>query len=169
MFHSRNTLISNWVFLGNAFSFYFLPTSENQPTEVSSNNNRDIFSLYNVWSIGIDDQQLNLAPLFALNWFTDAFIALSGCRCFYSNSMWNLLFHLPVYKICNYVLTKVWTSISIKHRLYENIKILSSIAHGFCSFTISNLVTDLHDAWSEKLHRECPQGFVDRPENSSKK
>ena len=46
--------------------------------------------------IGSNDHHLSIAPLFARDWFADAFSGLFGLRCFHSNSRWNILSHFPV-------------------------------------------------------------------------
>ena len=59
-------------------------------------------------------------------------------------------------------------SISIKHRLHQNITTLSFIANGVFNFPTSKLVTDLHETECEKRQRKRVQRLDDRPDYTSK-
>ena len=52
------------------------------PTDFYSTPNRKWRIPYSVWRVGLYDHLLNIAPLFAPDWFVDAFIAMFGSLCY---------------------------------------------------------------------------------------
>ena len=59
--------------LGKVLSYDFLATSQKHPTDFSSARKRNRFNPYNVLRVGQLDRLLNSAPLFAPDWYADAF------------------------------------------------------------------------------------------------
>ena len=94
-------------------------------------------SSYGVLRFGLHDQIINLAPLFAPDWFADAFIALFGfpsyiltqCGIYFST----FLFLQTVFSF----LLKFLRSLSMKYKLHENITFLASFAYGFSENNIA--------------------------------
>ena len=68
--------------LGKAISYDFVAASERHPTDMFSLPKRNPFNRYNVLRVGLNDQLLNIAPLFALDWCAAAFMASIGFPCF---------------------------------------------------------------------------------------
>ena len=66
---------------GNASFCDFLVTSGKDSIAFYSTPIRYRFNLYNVFRIDLHDHFLNIAPLFAPDWFADAFIASFGFSC----------------------------------------------------------------------------------------
>ena len=80
------------MFLAVAISFDCQATTEKHPINICSITDTTPFSPYNVLSVGPQDSILNIALLFGLDWFADAFIekfAILFC------SLTNLDFTLP--------------------------------------------------------------------------
>ena len=75
--HSDTTL----MLLGKGISCDFLATSEQLPNDFYSLPTRHRFNLYNASKVGLHDHLLNLALLFAPDWFADAFNTLFGFPC----------------------------------------------------------------------------------------
>ena len=75
--HSDTTL----KLLGKALSYDFLATAEQHPTDSDSSPYRNRFNHFNVLRVGLHDHLLNLAPLFVLDFFADAFVAKFGFPC----------------------------------------------------------------------------------------
>ena len=66
--------------------------------------------------------------------------------------MWNIFFHFPVCTTFTFLL-KINKSISMKHRLHENVTMLISLGHGHLKFITLKKVNDVHDADLDKRHR----------------
>ena len=79
--HSDSTL----KHLGKAISIDF---SEKHPTELHGNSDRIRFQPYNVSKVGLHDQLLNKAPLFAPYWFSDSFRAIFVFPCNILTKCW---------------------------------------------------------------------------------
>ena len=67
--HSDTTL----QLLGKALSYSFIPSNTPNYDVISPHDNP-----YNTLRIGLHDKLIDLTPLFAPTWFSDAFIALFG-------------------------------------------------------------------------------------------
>ena len=100
--HSEKTV----KLLGNAILYEFSATSEEHPTNFYSPRNRVRVNPYNALRDSLQDHFLNIAPLFAHDWFADAFVALFGYPWFYSHSMWNKFF-IFVCKTCFYISSEI--------------------------------------------------------------
>ena len=155
--------------LGKTILYDFLATSEQHPNDFYSAPTRNRPNPYNVLRVGLHDHFLNIAPLFAREWFADAFIALFGFLCYILTQCGiNFSTFLFVQSVFTFLL-KFLRSMSINFRLHENIIILSSLTHGFFKCTTLELVTDLLDAELEKRQRKTFQRLDDPCEYSSKK
>ena len=156
--HSDTTL----KLLGKAISYDFLASSAMHPENYRSSRKGD--NPYGVLRIGLHDQILNLAPLFAPDWFADAFIALFGFPCYILTQCGiyfsTFLFLQTVFSF----LLKFLKSISMKYKLHENITFLASFAYGFLNITSPKMVTELHDVECEKRRRNGTlKTFNDNP------
>ena len=124
--HSDTTM----KLLGKAISFDFLATSEKHPTDLFSTPCRK--RLFR--GVGLHDHLSDIALLFALDWFTDAFIAKFRLSCLI---LTQCLIYFSNFPFLHYVVTfllKIHKSTSISYTLHENINILISTAQKLFEF-----------------------------------
>ena len=119
--------------------------------------------------IGELDHLLNFAPLFAPDWFVDAFIAIFDFPCYFRIQCGKYFSNFCLYRMILHFFGNFFIIISLIYILQQNLNILSSLAHGFFNYTTSNMVTDLHDAELDKRQRKPFQRLDEPPESSSKK
>ena len=84
--------------LKKVISYDFLASSAMHPENYRSS--RKIYNPYNVLRIGLHDQLLNLAPLFAPDWFADAFYSSVWISVLYINTMRNIFFSISFLTNC---------------------------------------------------------------------
>ena len=160
--HSDTTL----KFLGKAIPSDFLTT----PGETSN------WFLFNSWKKPVLSLQCfkgrpTCSPSKHCSWVCSLLV----CWCVFAvfGFGYHILTQCDVYfstfLFLQFVLTfllKSYMSISKKYRLHWNITTLSSLAHGFLAYTISKVVTDLHDAKRDKRQRRTFRSPDDPPDYS---
>ena len=124
MFHSQNTLILHWSFCGELSHLTFQPLLKT-PKWFFSNFNRNWFEAYNVLRVGLQDHLLNIAFLFAPDWFIYCNIWLS----IFSSQSGYYVTSFPLLQIV--ITCKLNFFVSINHRFHEDIILVSSITLTF--------------------------------------
>ena len=108
--HSDSTL----QVLGKALSYSFI--SSNTPN-YDANSPQDSGNPYNTLRIGLHDKLLNLTPLFTPTWFSDAFIALFGYRCYILTQCGIYFSTFLSVQATLTLIVKLYKTISIKYNL----------------------------------------------------
>ena len=162
--HSDTTL----KFWGKAIWYGVLATSEQHSTEFYSTNNRNRFITNNVYRVGLHDHILNIAPLFALDRFADAFNAVFGFPRFILTHYGRYFSTFLFLQVILAFQLKFFTSISVTYRLHENItpEIISPM--DFFVYTATKMVIGLKNAEGDKSQRKIFQRHEEPPEYSSK-
>ena len=93
--------------LGKAISYDFLTSSENHSIVFFSSSHGNRFNPMNVSRVALGDHFLNIAPLFAADWFALAFFCIIWLCMLFLISRWNLFFHLSVSVSYFYVPTEI--------------------------------------------------------------
>ena len=134
--HSDSTL----QLLGKTLSYSFI--SSNTP-DFDANSPHG--NPYNTLRIGLRDKFLNLTPLFTPTWFSDAFLAFFGYRCYILTQCGIYFSTFLFVQATLKLIVKLYKTVSIKYNLKQNITIFSSIAHGFFNIFTAQMVNDLTD------------------------
>ena len=101
MFYSQKTPLPHEIF-GRSYFMWLCGYLLKLPTKFYSTHTRNRFHLYKVLTIGLHSHLLNIAPLFAPDWFwfADATFALFGLPCFVATQCGVYYFHLSVSAKC---------------------------------------------------------------------
>ena len=129
--YSRAELISLWnrvlfkkhsetkvKFLGKNYLTWFFSYLRKTPNEFYSTPNWNWFNAYNVLGVGQQDHLQKTAPLFASDWFADAFLALFVFPCFFlSQSGKSFSAFLFLQNVLPFLLM-FYMPVSIKYRIF---------------------------------------------------